>query len=186
MTVKRTVTSIFMLPTLKIPKDDLFGNGWINAYSIDKHREDSNYKNCIYILFKPDNLDKFRKFLDNEYERTTDILEDYDYKGGYVVLVYRLNPEYRKDFDLIREGKYSKTSPAFQNIFPRVIKIMVNGLHRDELALQYRIFNKTKDLVEFQVDKFNVEFEEEYEVWDGFREEDETLDLDKIKEHIEV
>jgi len=180
---KRTVTSIFMVPTLKIPKDELKSNGFIDGYFKDK-RKDLEYKDSVFLLFKPVNLNRFRRFLEEEYERTKSIIEDYDYEDGFVVVVYKLNPEYKKDFDLVREGKYSKTSPAFQNLFPRIVKIIKDGLHRDELALQYRVFNKTPDLIQYWVDKFNMEFDaENYEVWDGFREEDETLDLDKIKEY---
>ena len=113
MEIKKNITSIFMVPTLKVPKDALRGNGFINAYVKDARRED-HYDECIYLLFKPENLDKFREFLDNEYERTKAVIEDYDYEDGYVVVVYQLNKEYIKDFQLIREGKYSKTSPSFQ------------------------------------------------------------------------
>jgi hypothetical protein len=46
------------------------------------------------------------------------------------------------------------------------------------------VFNKTEDLRQFWEDKFGVAFDEEMEVWGGFIEEDETLNLDKIKEHV--
>jgi hypothetical protein len=71
---------------------------------------------------------------------------------------------------------YSKTSEEFQKLFPKVIKLKKNGLHRDELSLQYRIFNKTKDLVEYWQDRVGENaWEEYYEVWTGFQEENEIL-----------
>ena len=73
MEIKKNITSIFMVPTLKVPKDALRGNGFINAYIKDDRREDQ-YKESIYLLFKPNDLDKFREFLDNEYERTKTII----------------------------------------------------------------------------------------------------------------
>jgi len=64
---RMTITSIFMVATLKIPRDKLRENNFLNAYSRDDMRE-VQYKDAIYLLFKPDDLDKFRYFLDGEYE----------------------------------------------------------------------------------------------------------------------
>lgn len=185
MEVKKNITSIFMVPTLKVPKDALRGNGFINAYVKDARKED-HYEGSIYLLFKPENLDKFREFLDNEYERTKAVIEDYDYEDGFVVVVYQLDDKYKKDFNLIKQGKYSKTSKDFQKLFPKVIKITRNGLHKDEISLQYRIFNKADDLVEFWEDKLGIDFiellGEDFEVWEGWDETKEILELDKIKQ----
>jgi hypothetical protein len=174
-----------MVPTLKVPKDALRSNGFINAYVKDNRRDDQ-YKESVYLLFKPTDLDKFREFLDSEYERTKAVIEDYDYEDGYVVVVYQLNDKYKKDFNLIKQGKYSKTSEEFQKMFPKVVKIVKNNLHRDEVSLQYRIFNKAEDLVSFWEEKLGIDFKsivgEDYEVWEGWSEEKEILELDKIKE----
>jgi hypothetical protein len=181
MEIKKNITSIFMVPTLKVPKDALRGNGFINAYIKDARKEDQ-YKGCVYLLFKPENLDKFREFLDSEYERTKAVIEDYDYEDGYVVVVYQLDDKYKNDFTLVQGGKYSKTSANFQKLFPKVVKITRNGLSKDEISLQYRIFNKAEDLISFWETKLGIEFEDDYEVWDGWDESKEILELDKIKE----
>jgi hypothetical protein len=185
MEIKKNITSIFMVPTLKVPKDALRSNGFINAYIRDDRRDD-DYKESIYLLFKPKDLDKFREFLDNEYDRTKTVIEDYDYEDGYVVVVYQLNERYKKDFTLIKQGKYSKTSSDFQKVFPKIIKIVKNGLHRDELSLQYRIFNKAEDLVDFWEEKLGIDLKttvgNDFEVWEGWDEQKEILELDKIKE----
>jgi hypothetical protein len=185
MEIKKNITSIFMVPTLKVPKDALKGNGFINAYVKDARREDQ-YKESIYLLFKPDNLDKFREFLDGEYERTKAVIEDYDYEDGYVVVVYQLNDKYKKDFNLIKQGRYSKTSIEFQKLFPKVVKITRNGLHKDEISLQYRIFNKNEDLINFWEEKLGIDFNsvigKDFEVWEGWDEQNEILNLNKIKE----
>jgi hypothetical protein len=170
-----------MVPTLQIPKNSLKENGFINAYSSDGRKE-HQYKDCIYILFKPEDLDKFRDFLDSERERTKNVVEDYDYEDGFVVVVYKLDSKFKKDFDLIRKGKYSKTSEKFQDLFPKVVKILKNGKHADELALQIRIFKRTQDLIDFWEEKLDVVFEEDQEVWRGWEDEDELLNLDKIKD----
>jgi hypothetical protein len=67
-------------------------------------------------------------------------------------------------------------------MFPKIIKIKKNGLHKDEISLQYRIFNKTEDLKKFWEEKLGVEFDDSMEVWQGFIEENETLFIDKLKE----
>jgi hypothetical protein len=110
------------------------------------------------------------------------MVDDYDYEDGYVVVVYGLNPMWREDFMLIREGLYSKTSDEFQKIFPKVIKIIKNGLHRDEISLQYRIFKKTEDLKQYWEDRLDITFGEDMEVWDGFDTNKETLDLENVKQ----
>jgi hypothetical protein len=170
-----------MVPTLKVPKDALRSNGFINAYIKDAGREDQ-YADSIYLLFKPNDLDKFREFLDSEYERTKTVIEDYDYEDGFVVVVYQLSDKYKKDFNLIKQCKYSKTSTEFQKLFPKVVKIVRNGLNKDEISLQYRIFNKAEDLVSFWEEKLGIDFEKEFEVWEGWDEQKEILELDKIKE----
>jgi hypothetical protein len=180
---KHTITSIFIVPTLSIGREKLIDNGFVNGYIKDGMR-DTQYENAVYILFKPKNLDKFRGFLDAEYERTKSIIDDYDYEDGYVVVVYEINSKLKNDIELIKQGKYSKTSPAFQGIFPKVVKIKKNGLQKDEISLQYRVFNKTEDLVQFWEDKLGIELPEDLEVWHGFFEEFETLDLIKIKEYV--
>jgi hypothetical protein len=183
MELKKTITSIFFVPTLSISRDDLKENGFINGYVNDASK-DVQYENCVYLLFHPKNLDKFKEFLDNEYERTKSIIDDYDYAEGFVVVVYELNKRYDKDFTLIKQGKYSKTSKYFQTLFPKIIKLKSGNTHHDHISLQYRIFNKTEDLKEYWEDKLGVEFDNDLEYWQGWIEENETLQIDKIKEYV--
>jgi hypothetical protein len=180
MDVKKTITTIFMVPTLKIDRVQLKKNNYINAYLSDVRR-DVQYKDAVYLLFKPGNLNTFREFLDKEYERTKDILDDYDYEDGYVVVVYKLNSKWKKDFLLVKEGAYSRTSEEFKKQFPKTIEITRNFVQRDEISLQHRIFMKTIDLKEYWEDKLDINFTDDMEVWDGFNIENEVLDLDKLK-----
>lgn len=181
--VKKTITSIFIVPTLQIPRQTLLDNGYVNGYIKDARR-DVQYEGCVYLLFHPKNLDKFREFLDNEYERTKSIIDDYDYEDGFVVVVYQLNNKFKKDFGLIKEGLYSRTSKEFQALFPKIVKVKINGLQRDEISLQYRVFNRTEDLIKFWEDKLGVEFDDNQEVWHAFILEDEILNIEKLKEHV--
>ena len=100
------------------------------------------------------------------------------------MVVYEINPRLKPDIELIKEGKYSQTSKKFQEIFPKVIKIKRNGIQRDEISLQFRVFNKTEDLVQFWEDKLGIDLPDDVEVWHGFFDDYETLDLDKIKEYV--
>jgi hypothetical protein len=183
MDIKKNITSFFMVPTLKVPNEGFKYHGYINAFVKDLQKE-IQYEDCIYVLFKPINIDAFREFLDGEYERTDTLIDDYDYEDGLVVLVYKLNPKFKKDFQLIKEGKYSKTSNEFKEQFQKIKRIEVNGLRRDELSMQWRIFNKTSDLREYWEERLNVKFDEDQEVWKGWDEENEILNINKIKEYV--
>jgi hypothetical protein len=182
MAVKKTITSIFMVPTLGINRDQMTDNGYINGYIKDSSKE-IQYTGSIYLLFKPSKVDVFREFLDNEYERTKSIIDDYDYNDGYIVVVYELDKKFKKDFNLVKEGLYSKTSQEFQKLFPKIVKLKQNGLHKDELSLQYRVFNKTEDLKKYWEEKLGVEFDDDMEVWDGFDLDKETLNINKLIEN---
>jgi len=184
MEIKKTITSIFMVPTLKIDKDKLKDNGYINGYTKDESPDAASYENCVYLLFKPSNLDKFRSFLDGEYERTKSVIDDYDYEDGYIVVVYKLNPKFNKDYKLVKEGLYSRTSKEFQALFPKIVKIVKNGLHREEISLQYRVFNKTEDMILFWEEKLGVIFDHDQEVWHGYEYKNEVFNIKKIKEYV--
>lgn len=173
-----------MVPTLGIPSSGLLNGGFINGYIRDPIHE-IEYTDCVYLLFKPTNLSTFREFVDSEYERTKSIIEDYDYEGGYVVIVYKLDMEYADDFQLVKQGKYSQTSPKFQKLFSPVVKIIRNGLYKDELSLQLRVFKKSPDLIQHWENKFDVRFDENQEVWKGWDEKEEILYIDKVRCYVE-
>ncbi len=183
METKKTISSTFFVPTLKIGKDNLLKAGYLNAYFKDEENN-IQYEDCVYLLFKPKNLMEFRQFITEEYERTINIVDDYDYGGGITVVVYKLNPKYKKDFDLIKAGKYSETSKAFQSEFPKTIRIVEDNSFKEEVSIQFRIFNKTKDLKDFWEKKLDVRFRDDQEVWYSFDDEKETLTLKKLEEFV--
>lgn len=183
MKLTRSITTLFMVRPLGLSIENVERHGFINAFIGDVNH-DCQYTNCVYLLFKPSDMDTFNSFLDLEKMRTT-IEDDYDYEGGYVVVVYKSDVRYKADYDLIKQGLYSKTSKEFQNLFPKVVKLMKNGLHRDEISLQYRIFNRTQDLINFWEDKLGVGFSADQEVWQGFHTEREMLNIENIKNNVE-
>ena len=178
-----TLTSIFIVPTLKIDKSKLIDNNFINAYIKDVNKE-VQYKDAAYLVFKPEDFDDFQDFVNGEYDRTPHIIDDYDYDGGFVVLVYTLNPLYMEDFELVKQGKYSETSKDFQELFPKIVKVIMNGMYKDEVSFQHKVFSKSEDLKEYWEEKLNMTFDEKMEVWQVFNEKNEVLDIEKIKELI--
>jgi hypothetical protein len=179
MSIKKTITSIFMVPSLNISKEALDNNGFINGYAGDIDQE-SNFPDSIYMLFKPVDVDRFREFLGSEYERTKDIIEDYDYPGGFVVVIYKMNPLYKADYALITQGKYSHVSAGYKQLFPSVIEVEKNGVKTSVHSIQYRVFNKTLDIKLFWESKIGVVFDSDQEMWDIYEKEDELLNINKL------
>jgi hypothetical protein len=157
--------------------------GFINGYEFDQG-QDVPYPNAVYLLFKPKNLHAFREFLDDEYERTTNIIDDYDYGRGFVVVVYKLDKRYLNDFKLVRQGRYSQTSKKFQGEFAKTVKIMRSGSLVEEISLQYRIFNKTPDMVDFWEEKLGCRLPSNQEVWQAYESEKEILTPVKLEEYV--
>jgi hypothetical protein len=181
--IKKTISSIFMVPTLKIGKERLRVNGFINGYCKDGKQE-IPYEDSCYVLFKPNRMEMFNQFLNEEYARTKTLIDDYDVDEGFVVLVYSLNSRYKADFDLIRQGRYSETSEEFQDQFDKVTKVVKGNSIKEETTLQWRIFNKAEDLKKYWEDRIYCHFTDTMEVWDEWSEYKETLDIERIKELI--
>lgn len=181
MSITRTITTIFLVPTLKVPKDALVNNGFLNAYIKDTLQDNQYPVDVIYLLFKPVDLNKFREFLISEYSRTDDVIDDYDYEGGYVVVVYKIRDSIKNDVCLIKHGQYSKTSEEFQNLFPTSVEIKKGNTIKKETSLQIRIFKKTADLREYWENKIGQSLKDDQEVWEAYNEEKEILNSKNIK-----
>lgn len=180
MAIAKTISTIFLVPTLKIPKESLFDNGFINAYTKDSLQEIEYPVDVVFLLFKPTNINKFREFLIEEYSRTNDLIDDYDYEGGYVVVVYKIKDSIKDDVILIKKGQYSKTSQEFQKMFPSHVLIKRGSETKSEVSLQVRIFKKSADLREYWENKIGQGINPDQEVWETFNEEKEILNLKNI------
>jgi hypothetical protein len=168
-----------MVPTLKIGRDKLLGNNFLNAFSNDVDSE-IQYENCIFLVFHLKHLEKFKEFLDGEYERTKSLITDYNYNDDYIVLVYQLDDAFKKDFAKIKIGAYSKTSKEFQAMFPE--KIAVNG--SQSYSTQYKVFNQTEDLIKFWEEKLDVVMEPGQELWEMYDESKEILSQENFKKYV--
>lgn len=182
---KRTITSIFIMPTLNINRKDLHLNNFLNAYIGDIDKEEYHEEDVVFLLFNPEDLSVFRTFLSSQYENHKDIIDDYDYDKGYIVIVYNLNKALEKDFNLIKQGKYSKVSDEFKNIFPKKSVNYTKPSNPEQESLQHLIFNKDPKLLRFwekeldtnTISKLNLE------IWKEFNTKLEILDIETIIEN---
>lgn len=183
--MKKTVTSIFMVPCLNIGKHTLDKFGFINGYSDLKDKELAYGEEVIFLLFKPKDILVFKHFLEDQYDSAKNIVEDFGYAEGYVVIAYSLPLEFESDFRLIRQGLYSETSKEFKDLFPDKIKTVSKiGLASRDYSLQYLIFNKDANLRNYWKNKIGIDDTgiDDMEVWPLFMLEKETLN---ITEHYE-
>lgn len=186
MKISKTITSIFIVPTLEIPKQERINNGYINGY-IAETITDVKFEECVFLLFKPIFPSRFRKFVNKEYESEREILFDYDIENGFAVLVYRLNPKFNNDYELVRQSKYSQTSIDFQRKFPETLDILDdkrNVTKTNDKSLQYRVFNKTPELRNYFLERYPEKYINNFnsEYWFDFELQAETLSTTVLKE----
>lgn len=178
---RKTDTTIFLVPVLGIERNKLDNHNFIDGFLDDVSRM-VHHMNSIYILFKPNNMEEFQEFLEMEKERYPDIVDDYDYSGGYVVVVYKFPKDLLPDMQLILEGKYSQTSMDFKKRFAQVKKIVTeSGLRRDAPSLQWMVFKKASAVREEWERVLDIRMEEEAEVWGMPDMAREILDMDLIR-----
>ena len=86
---------------------------------------------------------------------------------------------YKNTTGINKKSKTSMQSLLLQlrvkKLFPEKITISLKGYSREEVSLQYRIFNKTEDLLKYWEEILDITFKKEYELWYKFKEESETL-----------
>ena len=177
---EKNCTTVFMTAPLGIAKIDLIENNFIGAYIGDVQKSETEYKRGIYVLFRPIDMLTFEQFVYSEKERGATIVEDYDYEGGYVVVIYVLKPEFAADYDKFLRGNYSKFSIKFRDTFPE--KIHIDG--KDQLTLQQRVFTKDESIREYWEEQIGIKMEDSSEVYSSPNIEigsDEWLDISKFK-----
>jgi hypothetical protein len=180
ITEMRTVSSIFFSPLLGIPRELLHAPevGFVNAYLHDSGRELDYPDMVLHLLFHPSDSVFFTEFLAEERLRGAALVDEYDYEGDYVVLVYEFPGTLSKqDYHLIMKGRYSEVSEELKQRYPKVVKIVdpVSGRRRDEMALQWRIFNKDANLKTYWEELLGTSFDADMEVWSALDLERETL-----------
>lgn len=175
-----TISTMFLLPGLGLKLEEIrFRFGFINAYIKDDDHEP--HDRGVYLLFKPDDLIEFEHFVQREKKRTPQLIEDYDYRGGYVVLLYIFPEEYLHEWKLFIKGKYSKFRDKYKVLLPDVeSKIDSEGMPFTEMSLQCMIVFKAPALKQYLEEKFGEELEEDAEYWTKPSTKKETLNITKI------
>jgi hypothetical protein len=185
ISLQRTITSIFIVPLLGLAREQLHDEqlGYRNGYLMDMGR-DVPCDNAVYLVFTPKNMTLFNVFLQGERERTTDcpLIDEYDYEGGVVVLVYQMPPQADQIMSLLLNGKYSEFPDAVKESYPKIVKIKDprTGLQRDEIALQWRIFKKDANLRQYWEGIIGEALDESAEVWSVPDLNRETFDPEKF------
>lgn len=175
-----TTTTMFLVPGLGLSLEEIrFRYGFINAYLKDEDREP--YERGVYLLFKPANIIDFEHFLEREKKRTAQLIEDYDYRGGYVVLIYVFPEEYLHEWKLFLKGRYSKFRAKYLVLLPEIdSKVDSEGIPFTETSLQYMICYKAPALKQYLEKKLGEELEEDAEYWSKPSMKKETLNINKI------
>jgi hypothetical protein len=166
--IRLNCSTIFLLPGIGFQRRQLLKYGFIAAY-IDDRNHEPHYKDCVYLLFKPPDMDLFQIFLDNEYFKHRDhqvVVEDYDYAKGYVVVVYRFPEQFMNEYSLFLKGKYSLFRTVYTSLFPTKIEVLQDdGSKALEFSLPYLIFNKVDKLKEFWEEKIGEPLDKNAECW---------------------
>lgn len=180
--IKATNTELFLVAPMGVARSELREHGFIGAYLGDVHKPEIKYDRGVFMLFKPENMALFNEWVEEEKERTPQLVEDYDYEGGYVVLIYVLPERMASDYEKFLKGRYSKFSREFKEMFTKMVMWKDNmGRSRNEPSIQWRIFKKDGDIRKYWEEEIGTTFTEDMEVWSVPSEDKEMLDINKIK-----
>jgi hypothetical protein len=174
---RKNCTTIFLLPSIGHTRQELLKFGFLAAY-LDDINHEVHYEEAVYLLFKPEDSLKFQAFLENEYRKETRIVEDYDYEGGYVVVVYKIHDKYLPEYQLFLQGKYSKFSLEYVAMFPSEIIVQdTMGMPQIKKSLHYHIFNRSKEIKEYWEKKIGQSISDDMELWSSPDMDKEVLDI---------
>lgn len=180
--LKANCTTMFLLAGIGLGRRNILKYGFISAF-IDDKDHDPHYEDSIYVLFKPQEIEGFSQFMVMEIAKPI-FIEDYDYEGGYVVLVYKFPNEYLQEYKLFKDGKYSKFRKKYISLFPETIQFEENGATITEYSLHFHIFNKTEAIKKLWERRLGDDiFSEDMEMWSSpyLVPGKEILDIEYIK-----
>lgn len=162
---KFNVSCVFLLPLLKLNRKKLQAIGFKNSYCFNGE-ESMVYDNCIHLLFIPIIMEGFEGFLEAEKLRNAPIVDEKDYPGGLVLLTYELPKKFKKDYELVWQGKYSQTSKEYQDMFPKTMKVInKDGIEVTEMSGQHMVFCRYQPLRRKIEQELDVELSDTQEIW---------------------
>ncbi len=177
-------STLFMLtPVSGHEKDTLLEYQLINSYLKDVNRDDLG-DNLLFVLFKPDDMEFFELFLYTESANNENYVEDYDYAGGYIVLVYKVPDWLKEDFERFKRGEYSKFSMKTKNLFSKTIS-MRTGL-KTVTTIQWDVFSKSEELRKDLEAYVGQPISKDTELYSAPNTDRETLDITKFRNYVET
>lgn len=155
----------------------------IDSYLRDSDREDLT-GNLLFVLFRPDDMEFFELFLYTESSQNVNFMEDYNYAGGYIVLVYKIPDKMKDDFEKFKLGQYSKFSKETKSLFKKSTGVRKG--FEPLTTLQWDVFSKSSALRK-DLEKFVGEtLPDDIELYGIPDIEKETLTISKFKHHVET
>lgn len=169
-----TNTSLFLLPITGNLQKDLKKYGFLNAYIQDALKSDE-YENCVICLFQPKDIVDFDMFVEEEKLKKVNLIDDYNYPGGFSVVVYDLGKDYEEDIQKIMEGKYSKTSKKYKQLIPEKLGLMKTK------TIQHLVFERSPEMKKTIEELYDLELPEDIEYWEMF---DKSKEILKFHSHV--
>jgi hypothetical protein len=152
-------------------------HGFVNSYLFNGE-EEVQIKNSLNLLFCPPDIEKFNDFIFQEKEKGAPIIDEKDYLGNNIIIVYKLPDKFQSDYDLLWEGKYSQMSEEFKKTIPGVVKYTDSrGYPVTNRTMQHMVFDRYAPLRKYWEEAFNQEMTEEQELWTIPTVESETFKL---------
>lgn len=173
-------TTIFLLPGIGLYRKDLLEYGFLSAY-LDDVNHSIHYDRSLYLLFLPEDRDVFQDWLRSQYRNNRLLVEDYDYPGGYVVLVYSFPKQYKNEFALFLEGKYSLFRTEYIKLFPEDVEVTdEKGDRVIRKSLHYHIYTRSTTIKKYWEDKIGESLPAEAELWGIPDLSKEVLDINNL------
>ncbi len=176
-----TDTTRFLVPAVGLKVTYLkHEHGFIDAYLKDPTAP-RYHEFSLYLLFKPDNWEKFQDFVTAEYCRTAFSIDDYCYEDGYGVIVYGFPDCWQHEYDLFLEGKFSYFRKKYLNLLPQEEYLEDTHGPFSQPSIQYHVCNRTKILKNHWERVIGEKIDGESELWSVPKMENETLNIEEIK-----
>lgn len=177
-TLECNTSQLFVMEILRIDPMDLIKNRFLGSFFYNDEA-DVEYKDCLHLLFHPENYEIFYNFIEHEQSRGANILDEFDYEDGYIILVYKIPEKFIPDVEIVKLGKYSTVSKEYKSKFAAKI---TNG-NEEFLSISRLVFDKSNILKEYWEEEFDVQFTKNQEFWRKMKKEEETFSLQKLKEY---
>lgn len=173
-----TNTTLFLVPPLGLKLGYLkYEHGFVNGFIGDVDCPIEEY--MIYLLFYPLDVRKLYHFFNREHGRTQGFINSYNY-GDYIVAKYSFPLQWRKEYDLFLEGKYSQFRKKFVDLLPQEDHKEDKYGPFTEPSIQYHICNQTRLLKNYWERELDVKLSRDSEYWSAPDMVKEILDIQKI------